>query len=76
MLKKIVGVVAHPLINVTKGKEIVITTMIALETWFVEQTIAEMLGVAHILTVVSSHDCHFIFNLLIGISCFWPKTIK
>ena len=65
MLKKIVGPAAHPLTNVTKWKEIVITTTIALETWFVEKTIVVILGVAHILTVVSSLDCCFIVDLFI-----------
>ena len=65
MLKKVAGLAAHQLTNALKVKEIVTVIATAEETWFVEKTIVVMLGVAHILIVVSSLDCCFIVNLLI-----------
>ena len=65
MLKKVAGPAAHQLTNALKVKEIVTVTATAEETWFVEQTIVVILGVAHILTVVSSHKFYSIVNLFI-----------
>ena len=76
MLKKVAGLAVHQVTNALKVKEIVTVTATAEETWFVEQTIVVILGVAHILTVVSSLKFYFIVYLFISILCFWPKTIK
>ena len=65
MLKKVAGLAVHQVTNALKVKEIVTRIATAEETWFVEQTIVVILGVAHILTVVSSLEFYFIVNLFI-----------